>query len=190
MLNKNQQRGFTLLEVMVALFVLSVGLLGVVKLEALAYSSTNVAAKRSIAALQAASMAASMHVNRGYWATPDTSGANFTVTPSAPPATQITSNAPLLAALANAPQVCTSIVTPCAPVNMALYDLQQWAAPNGAPLTALAAISPNVIATINCGTSNPISCMINIQWTENAVNMSAQETGALQSPSYTLYVEP
>jgi hypothetical protein len=32
--------------------------------------------------------------------------------------------------------------------------------------------------------------MINIQWNENAVALNAQETGALASPSYTLYVEP
>ncbi|HEY2677668.1 MAG TPA: prepilin-type N-terminal cleavage/methylation domain-containing protein [Steroidobacteraceae bacterium] len=190
MLNKSQQQGFTLLEVMVALFVLSVGLLGVVKLEALAYSSTNIASKRSIAALEAASLAASMHVNRGYWTTPDTSGASFVVTPSALPAGQVTSTAPLLAALANTPQTCTVIGAPCAPLNMALYDLQQWAAPTGAPGTALASVSPNVVATINCGTTTPISCMINIQWAENAVNLGTQETGVLQGPSYTLYVEP
>ena len=79
MLNPGDQRGFSLLEVMVALVVLSVGLLGVVKLESVAYSSTNVASKRSIAALEAASLAASMHVNRGYWTQPDASGAVITL---------------------------------------------------------------------------------------------------------------
>lgn len=63
MLSKSSQPGFTLLEVMVALVVLSIGLLGVLKLESVAYSSTNVASKRSIAALEAASLAAAMHVN-------------------------------------------------------------------------------------------------------------------------------
>ena len=187
MLNKLQQQGFTLLEVMVALFVLSVGLLGVVKLEALAYASTNVAAKRSIAALEAASLAASMHVNRGYWTTPDPSGATIVVTPAT---VSVTAGAPLLAGLGTGAQNCRSTAIPCQPLNMALYDLQQWAAPTGAVGSALQAISPNVRATINCGTATPISCMINIQWSENTVNMSAQETGTLAGPSYTLYVEP
>jgi len=104
MLSKYSQ-GFSLLEVMVALVVLSVGLLGVVKLESVAYSSTNVASKRSLAALQAASLAAAMHVNRGYWNSPDVSGAVITV---ANGAAAVTAAAPLLAAGIAAAPSCTS----------------------------------------------------------------------------------
>jgi len=181
-----RQRGFTLLEVMIALFVLSVGLLGVVKLEALAYASTNTAAKRSIAAMQAASLAASMHVNRGYWTTPDPAGATIVVNAATAAPNGVTGGAtppPLLGAIVGTLQTCQVIGTPCAPLNMAAYDLQQWA-------VALETVSTTASATINCGTATPISCMINIQWTESTVNMSAQETGALAGPSYTLYVEP
>src|SRR5271169_198769 len=60
--------GFTLIEIMVALIVTSIGLLGIAKLQALAYASTGSAAVRSLVALQAAGLAASMHVNRSYWA--------------------------------------------------------------------------------------------------------------------------
>ncbi len=180
-----RQQGFTLLEVMVALFVLSVGLLGVVKLEALAYSSTNTAAKRSIAALQAASLAASMHVNRGYWTTADPSGGTIVVNAAtvAPNGIAVSAAAPLLAGVAGVLQDCKSTATPCLPLNMAAYDLQQWA-------LALETVGTTAVATINCGNATPVSCMINIVWAENTVNMSAQETGALASPSYTLYVEP
>jgi type IV pilus assembly protein PilV len=177
---RRPDRGFTLLEVMVALFVLCVGLMGVLKLETVAYASTNVAAKRSIAALEAASLAAAMHVNRGYWTTADPAAATITVNGAA---VAVAANAPLLAATVAAPQVCTSTVTPCQPVNMAAYDLQTWA-------TALVALLPNVTATVNCGTANPVSCNINIQWNENTVAINTQETTALASPSYTLYVEP
>jgi type IV pilus assembly protein PilV len=180
MLGLPSQRGFTLLEVMVALFVLSVGLLGVLKLETVAYASTNVAAKRSLAALEASSLAASMHVNRGYWTTPDPAAATITVTG---PLVAVTSNAPLLGGVIGAAQVCTSTTVPCLPLNMAAYDLQQWA-------TALSGLLPNVTATVNCGTASPVSCMITITWNENAVAINTQETGALASPSYTLYVEP
>ena len=182
MLSKYSQAGFTLLEVMVALVVLSIGLLGVVKLESVAYASTNVASKRSLAALEAASLAATMHVNRGYWNSPDVSGASITVTNGT---AAVTAAAPLLATgLAAAPN-CTSIVLPCVPANMAAYDLAQWS-------TSLQALllNQNSKATISCGTSNPASCMINIQWNENTVNTNAQETATLAGPSYTLYVEP
>jgi len=182
MLNKQSQCGFSLLEVLVALLVLSVGLLGAVKLEAVAYASTNVASKRSIAALEAASLASSMHVNRGYWNSPDVSGATITATNGV---ASVTASAPLLAASLMAAPDCTSTVLPCVPANMAAYDLAQWAS----ALQALL-LNQNSIATVSCGTSNPASCMINIQWSENTVATNAQETVALAGPSYTLYVEP
>jgi type IV pilus assembly protein PilV len=192
MLIKIRQQGFTLLECMVALFVLSVGLLGVMKLEAVALASTNIAAKRSIAALQASSLAASMHINRGYWTSPDPAGATITVQPGVgATGVAVTAGAPLLAGIAGTAQNCKVVGTPCAPLNMAAYDLQTWGASgaNGFALQSIGA-SPNVTATINCGTAPPTSCMINIVWNENSVSMNAQETGALATPSYTLYVEP
>src|ERR1700722_11762631 len=72
-------RGFSLIEVMIAVLVVSLGLLGVAKLEAVSYSSTTVANKRSLAAFEAASLAATMHVNRGYWTNTDPAGANITL---------------------------------------------------------------------------------------------------------------
>src|SRR5262249_11240834 len=61
-------RGFSLVEVMVALAITAVGLLGLAKMESLAVSSTQVASARSLAAIQASSLAAAMHANPGYWA--------------------------------------------------------------------------------------------------------------------------
>jgi type IV pilus assembly protein PilV len=182
MLRQRNQRGFSLLEVMVALVVLSVGLLGVVKLETVAYASTNIASKRSLAALEASSLAASMHVNRGYWTSPDTAAATISVTGTT---VSVTTNAPILGGVVTATQDCTSVsaTLPCSTVIMAAYDLQQWA-------KTLQPLLPNYTATINCGTAASVSCMINMTWNENAVALNTQETGALASPSYTLYVEP
>ena len=182
MLKPYCQRGFTLLEVLVALFVLTIGLLGVLKLETVAYASTNIAAKRSIAALEAASLAASMHVNRGYWTTPDPSGGIIAINGNV---VTVTQNAVLLGGALGAAPNCrsTSLTLPCLPLVMAAYDLQQWA-------IGLQALLPNVTGTVSCGTAPPVSCLINITWNENAVAMNALETGALASPSYTLYVEP
>src|SRR3981189_1478832 len=63
-----KSRGFSLVEVMGALIIVSVGLLGIAKMQALALSSTGTARLRSLAALEAASLAASMHADRAYWA--------------------------------------------------------------------------------------------------------------------------
>ncbi len=64
---RSRARGFTLLEVMIALVITSIGLLGIAKIQALAYASTGSASLRSLVAMQAAGLASSMHTNRNYW---------------------------------------------------------------------------------------------------------------------------
>src|SRR5258708_27544807 len=63
---RSRAHGFTLIEVMVALVITAIGLLGIAKIQALAYASTGSAGLRSLVALQASSLAASMHANRNY----------------------------------------------------------------------------------------------------------------------------
>jgi type IV pilus assembly protein PilV len=181
-------RGFSLLEVMVALVVLCLGLLGILKLEAAAISSTTVAAKRSLAALEASSLAATMHLNRGYWTKADPSNAIITMQGTT---AVVTAGAPNLANSLAAGPVCTSTVTPCAVTDMAAYDLSQWA-------LLLQPLLPNYTAVIACGAVTPVSCTININWSENAVAINKQAAAAqavtpnatFENPSYTLYVEP
>jgi len=164
-------RGFSLVEVLVALVVCAIGLLGLAKMESLALSSTSVANSRSIAAIEASSMAAAMHANPGYWAA---GKAQATTIVSA--ANNFSAAAPCLTAGAGS----------CIPSAMAFYDLQQWA-------VALAAVLPGYLATISCSTTGfPVTCTIQIQWTENAVAANASQTqiGALAAPTYVLYVQP
>jgi type IV pilus assembly protein PilV len=166
-----RSEGFSLVEVMVALVVCCVGLLGLAKMEALSISSTGVAGTRSLAAIEASSLAAAMHANRGYWA------GGF-----APATTTVN-----LATANTAVAACsTPGATSCVPSAMAAYDLQQWA-------LALKALLPGFLGTINCSTTGfPVTCTIQIQWVENAVAANAQQTniGNLQLPTYVLYVQP
>jgi type IV pilus assembly protein PilV len=172
--------GFTMIEVLIAVIVISIGLLGIAKMQALAFSSTGVASMRSIAALEASSLAASMHADRSYWASgvaaPPPAGVTVTGT---------TISDPNLSAAAN----CLSTGTPpdCGTQVMAAYDLQQWA-------TAVQNVLPNPVSTIICSnTVNvPVSCTIQVTWSENLVAINAQGTSqATMLPSnYVLYVEP
>jgi prepilin-type N-terminal cleavage/methylation domain-containing protein len=57
-------RGFSLIEVMVALIIIAVGMLGIAKMQALALSTTESSGVRSLVAIEAASLAATMHTNR------------------------------------------------------------------------------------------------------------------------------
>jgi len=191
--------GFSLVEVMVAIVVICTGLLGIAKLEALALSNTGTARLRSLAALEAASLASAMHSNREYWAgTPPTS---IVVTPNpapAPPtivssdaAMAATATADLGAAFPALPQTCVGNAASgamCPAPNLAAFDLAWW-------LASLNALLPNPGATINCSNLAPAACTIQITWTESAVAMNSQQTNApnlqqFQTPTYTLYVEP
>ncbi len=172
-------RGFTLVEVMVSLIVISVGLLGIASMQGLALSSASNARMRSLAAIEAASLAATMHTNRAYWAV--SAPGSFTVVDG------LISDAGLASGTAN----CTSSGTlQCAPATLAAYDTQRWVA-------ALDTLLPHPSATITCPiTSVPMSCTIYITWTESAVAINKQEAATagtqadFQKPDYTLYVQP
>ncbi len=194
-----QPRGFSLVEVMVALVVICVGLLGIAKLQALALSNTSTARLRSLAALQAASLASAMHSNREYWV--DTPPTSIVVTPNPSPAAPTivssdaamaaTATADLGAAFPGLPQNCIGNAASgakCPAPNLAAFDLAWW-------LTSLSALLPNPGATVNCSNAAPAACTIQITWTENAVAMNSQQLNApnaqqFQTPTYTLYVEP
>jgi type IV pilus assembly protein PilV len=192
-------RGFSLVEVMVAIVVICVGLLGIAKLQALSLSNTNTARLRSLAALEAASLASAMHSNREYWASTPPTSVVVTSNPAPAPPTIVSSDAAmgatatadLGAAFPALPQACVGNAASgpvCLAPNLAAFDLAWW-------LTSLNSLLPNPGATINCSNAAPAACTIQITWTESAVAMNSQETNApnaqqFQTPTYTLYVEP
>jgi type IV pilus assembly protein PilV len=175
--------GFTLIEIMVALIVTSIGLLGIAKMQALAYASTGSAAMRSLVALQAAGLAASMHANRTYWAA-GTAPASFTITGT------VISDA-TLNSTAVAPTYCQAGGggAPCPSDVMAAFDLHTYA-------TALNQMLSNSdpVTTVTCPAAIPVNCTIQVTWNENAVSINTQGVANTSqstfAPAYTLYVEP
>jgi type IV pilus assembly protein PilV len=180
--------GFSLVEVMVALVVCSIGLLGLAKMESLALASTNVAGTRSLVAIYAASLAATMHADRGYWA----SGL-------APSSTTVsgTGGAVTVGNNGTALTIPTACSTPgagsCSNTSMAGYNLNQWG-------LSLLNLLPNYFTSIACSTTGlPVTCTITVTWSENAVAINEQQTSdnsnagditALNLPTYTLFVQP
>ena len=173
-------RGFGLVEVLVSMIVISIGLLGIAKMQALAFASTGVASMRSLAALQASSLAASMHANRAYWAAGGV----------APPVITVTGTTISDATLATAADCTTaSGANPpdCPIATVAAYDLQRWS-------QSVSALLPNPVSTITCTNvvGTPVNCTIQITWAEKAVAMNQQgaNSAAMQAPTYVLFVQP
>jgi type IV pilus assembly protein PilV len=184
---RSRARGFTLLEVMVALVITSIGLLGIAKIQALAYASTGSSSLRSLVALQVGGLAASMHANRNYWAAGLTAPLTITVNPGNAALTTISD------ATLNTPANCLfGAGTPCTAPTMAAFDLQSYAQALNA-FSMLRNLNP--VTTITCPVpANPVSCTIQVTWNEHAVSLSTQSatstTQATFLPTYTLYVEP
>ena len=192
--------GFTLIEVMVAVLVICVGLLGIAKMEALALSNANTSRLRSLAAIEAASLASGMHSNRLYWGG-NNPPATVTVVPNN--STAVSSSDATLQAqavtdlgLSNPMLACvgsSSSGSMCTPIQLAASDVVNWN-------LSLKALLPNPSAAIACAGGPPPSCTIQIQWAENAVAISSSSAnpnelggwsaGAFAVPTYLLYVEP
>jgi type IV pilus assembly protein PilV len=156
--------GFTLIEVMVALLVISIGLLGIAKMQALALSSTGNARTRDLP----------------YWSS-FASGTTFTITVTASSST-VSATGVTLAAAPSAG--CTYSAT-CAPDVLAAQDLANWA-------THLHTALPTSTGTIACTGSSltpapgtPVTCQVRIDWTENLVELNTGMNAALTSSQNT-----
>jgi type IV pilus assembly protein PilV len=182
--------GFTMIEVMVALVVMSIGLLGIAKMQALSVSSTSTSRLRSLAAYEAAGMAAAMRANRAYWSAASLAKPIGVSGGSASSTDSTLSSAITTVGLGSVDYCVSGGGAPCKPVTMAANDLQSWAA-------ELNTLLPNSSATITCPTLTvPPTCTIQITWDENVVSMNKQSaavtstTANFRLPTYVLYVQP
>jgi type IV pilus assembly protein PilV len=189
--------GFSLVEVMIALIIISVGLLGIAKLEAVVLSSTGTSRLRALVALQAESLADAMHADRDFWNGTSgdwTSTVGVTVTVTNGIASVGATNSAHLSSALSSPPTCT---TTCIPANLAGYDLLQWASGN-AGIGGLAQLLKNSTSSITClaaTATNPASCTVTINWNETTVAANQQEAAAgaptaFASESYSLVVQP
>jgi type IV pilus assembly protein PilV len=180
-----QQRGFSLVEVLVSVVLIAVGLLGNASLQALSMTNTSDARYRGLATIKSDSLAAAMHANTGFWQNtalvPVTAANGFNITGS------VVGDSTLNAQAAD----CSSAA--CTPLQMAGYDLKNWG-------QELANSLPGGAGNVDCSLvgTNPVSCVITISWTEINVALnkaSGTETGALASgvtvnQSYSVVVQP
>lgn len=159
---KNDQQGFTLLEVLIALLVLSIGLLGLAALQTTGLRSNQMANMRTIATQLAYDIADRMRANEegmGVTRDPNTGEIIYTNTadnyiiafndsdPTAPP------------------PPCT-IPTECTPEEQADIDLRQWRA----EVKKL----PGGMSSIAAPTGGVFNHTITIYWDENRTNATVK----------------
>ena len=171
--------GFTLVELLVTMLVVSVGMLGLVKMEAAAVSESQVSRVRSLMTFQAESLAGMMRADRAYWASTTVAGPTYTF--------DGTNFSPSLGTLTD----CTAGF--CTPSQMALSDLNAWK-------TSFSAAFPNAQASITCvtptgaacavGSTLPTSYDIKLTWNEKSVAVNRSSTGSTGTFNLVLHAQP
>jgi type IV pilus assembly protein PilV len=174
-----KRRGFTLIEVLVSIAIVSAGLLGIAKMQAVTVAELQVSRTRADMADQAQGLAGAMRANRAYW------GSTAAALPSVSvPANAVdggfTDNAKTLAKPASG----SCMAAYCTPANIAWDTLAQW-------VKTFATRFPTATAQISCSSATgPVTCDIAMQWHEHyvAVNRSAAAPGAASSGVGTMVV--
>jgi type IV pilus assembly protein PilV len=136
--------GFTIVEVLVSLVILSIGLLGIAKLVLYSAHSNDSAYLRSQATQLAYEILDNMRAN-----------------PSAASAGNY--NTPLTAAAVNPGYTCQNTACPVA-ANLAAYDLYVWKTRLSAPTGAL----PSGKGSVTVSATAPIMATIVVQWDDSA----------------------
>jgi type IV pilus assembly protein PilV len=176
------QRGTSLIEVLVAIVVVAVGLLGIAKMQALAISSSRTSATRSLVAVEAASLAAAMHANETFWTGSAAPGLSVTIGASSITATPSTAVATQTVTACTSPSSCSGSAATMAGVDLTAWGAQLYQA---VPTTSNAAVA--------CLSTTPVTCTITVTWTESTVGMNAATSSgntADTSQSYSLLVQP
>ena len=176
-------QGFTLIEVPVTLAIVSVGMLGLAKMQAAAQAETSVARVRSLMNFQAESLASIMRSNPSYW---QTQGGTY------PQVSIVTSSGSYGYSMSGtftqaASQACVSAT--CTAPQLAQDDINTWA------WGFAHAFPNNSSATISCaGTATtPETCDITLTASEHylAVSTTAMASAAQTGTStITLHVQP
>lgn len=146
---RHRQRGFSLLEVLVALLVLSIGLLGLAALQTMGLKFNTQSYQRTQAVLNAYDIIDRIRANPAGMATGGYDNIGLTAAAPTPP------------------------TCPCTPAQMATYDVAQWKASLTQLLTqGKGAVCRGTLDTSwTCTVTGGTNFQVGIEWTENDLPM-------------------
>lgn len=152
------QRGFTMLEILVTLFLLTMWLLASAGVQSASLQFNKAAQFRTQAVYFATDIAERMQANKT-----GATGGNYVF--SGP--------------VDGTPTDCTTATSPCSPVQLAAFDLDEWS-------DRVYAVLPGATATItNITAGNPATYQIVITWVDRRADRTYSTTGTTESFSYT-----
>lgn len=180
--------GFSLLEVMISLIIISLGILGITGMLIKGMSNAKSANQRTIAALQASSLAASMYANRAFWAAPSPAVSFSTQWGASKPSITSSTNINFIDASS-----CDGAGKKCTPQQIAGADAQNW-------INSINSSLANGASNVSCTTRSDGAFMINncditLSWTEKFVDASNKISSSSSAATsgtrtYTLHVLP
>jgi len=165
-----------MIEVMISLVVISIGLLGVAKLNALSIGNSRVSGSRSLAAVYLGSISSAMHANGRYWQSPAAvSTARITLTGA-----RLGGDGVLVSKTTDCSYSASNTAPSCDGAQMASHDLRTW----GTSLEQL----PSGAGSVLCTSSVPVSCVVSVSWAEKYIagNSAAVAAPAQQTVTQTL----
>ncbi|NNM51010.1 MAG: prepilin-type N-terminal cleavage/methylation domain-containing protein [Pseudomonadales bacterium] len=196
-MNHTRMHGFSMVEVLVAVVIVAIGLLGMAKIDAVSVSEGGVSATRAVVAMDVASLAGAMRANEMFWQTTSVPTLVTLTSSTTSKKTSVNVATPTNLTVGQVPSGnCANML--CSPAQMAAWDLSQYA-------TALTQIIPNGSSTITClaavvnavtpSLSSPATCQIAVTWTENSVAInnavrSAANTQTSETQTFDQMVQP
>lgn len=194
-LTRRRQDGFTMVELLITILIVTVGILGLAKMQAAAVSNTAVSRTRALMTYQAESLAGMIRSNRKFWVT----SGNYATWPSFNVSTAGAATQSGMTSVAT----CVGSGVTCTPAQLAYDDLMNttygWAAKfnNGTTGSAF----PGASASVACVSASGGTCAANptsphgyditLTWDQKLVAISKTTAGSqTQSVSIVMHVQP
>ncbi|MFL6628619.1 MAG: type IV pilus modification protein PilV [Burkholderiaceae bacterium] len=189
-LARRRQDGFTMVELLITILIVTVGILGLAKMQATAVSNTAVSRTRALMTYQAESLAGMIRSNRSFWVT----SGNVATWPAFNVSTAgAATNTGMTTVAAGA---CTGVSAACDEKQMAYDDMvNTWTPQFIAAFPGASAAIACVPATGSSCTANPTSPHsydITLTWSQKMVAMSktTQNTQTSTQVSMVMHVQP
>lgn len=195
-LPRRREGGFTLVELLVTILIVTIGVLGLAKLQATAVANTSLSRTRALMTYQAESLAGMIRANKGFWVTTGslTTWPGFTVTSAG-----VASDTGLMVMNGTTGSCLDMATPPCSAPNLAWDDMYTWAKAFNDGTTASA--FQRASATITCVSSSGGACAANpatpngyditLTWTQKLVAVNNNTTNIAGTPvSMVMHVQP